>query len=197
MSEALILFIKNPESGRCKTRLAKTIGEQKALLVYKKLLEHTRATALEINGHHYLFYDKFIDSSDNWPKERFDKRLQAPGDLGMRMSSAFRALLQDNDRAVIIGSDCPRINPRHILDAFQVLREKDLVIGPSFDGGYYLLGMRAHHDWLFENMPWSTDKVLDTTLSRIDDHKLSYSLLEKLHDLDDESDLALFPDFMP
>jgi len=191
----LIIFVKNPELGKCKTRLAATIGDEKALLVYKKLLEHTKNVSLQLSLNKYLFYDQKIETSDNWANDKFRKNIQHSGDLGDRMYNAFKTVLQSETKAVIIGSDCPEISSEIINQAVEALDKKDFVIGPTFDGGYYLLGMKTASKYIFENMSWSIDSVFDETISRINKHNKTYSLLETLSDLDYEEDLNKFPTF--
>ena len=191
----LIVFIKNPKLGQCKTRLAATIGDIKALEVYKKLLAHTQEVSLRVDASRYLFYTNFINENDNWSNDHFNKYLQSPGDLGHRMHSAFSVVLANEEKAVIIGSDCPEINSEIINKAFSLLDETDFVIGPTLDGGYYLLGMNKPAPYLFENMKWSVESVFDETVSRILKHQQSYSTLPTLSDLDNEDDLNKFPHF--
>lgn len=191
----LIIFIKNPELGKCKTRLAATIGDVKALSVYLKLLDHTRDVAQDLPINKYLFYNDHVNSDDAWPNNIFIKSKQSNGDLGNRMSEAFKIVLQHETKAIIIGSDCPEINQTVIKNAFEALNQTDFVIGPTFDGGYYLLGMKQNSSFLFENMTWSVDTVFNETLARIKAHSKSYTVLDYKSDLDNEHDLNRFPNF--
>jgi len=103
----------------------------------------------------------------------------------------------NHDSAVIIGSDCPELKIRHIQSAFEALNDEDVVIGPSFDGGYYLIGMKRVHKILFNDIVWSSSAVFDVSQERLNENKISLSILEKLHDLDNADDLALFPECHP
>ncbi|MEO7835844.1 MAG: DUF2064 domain-containing protein, partial [Ginsengibacter sp.] len=87
------------------------------------------------------------------------------------------------------GTDCPGINESILKDAVSNLNDFDIVIGPATDGGYYLLGMKNMHSFLFENIEWSTNKVLQQTINLSNLHKLSYFLLPELSDVDEEKDL--------
>lgn len=195
--EALIIFIKNPVRGKCKTRLAKTIGDEAATSVYRKLLKYTREVCLKFKGEKYLFYDGFINTDDDWHPELFKKRIQIQDQLGLRMQKALSDVLLNHDSAVIIGSDCPELKIKHIQSAFEALNNTDVVIGPSFDGGYYLIGMKQVHEMLFSDIIWSSSTVFDISQRRLNENKISLSVLEKLHDLDHAEDLALFPGFNP
>lgn len=175
--------------------MAKTVGDTLALEVYKNLLGHTRKEVEELSVNRYLFYDKKIEKSDAWADDKFIKSIQAQGDLGERMSAAFQAILLLEKKVIIIGSDCPEISSEVITNAFIELDQKDVVIGPTHDGGYYLLGMKTLHESLFSNMTWSTSQVFNNTINEIESLGLSYNLLPKLHDLDTENELNKFPMF--
>jgi len=194
---ALIIFIKNPVPGKCKTRLAKTIGDEAAATVYRKLLAYTRMICLKFEGDKYLYYDGFINENDDWHPDTFTKRIQLQANLGLRMEHALSEVLMNHDSAVIIGSDCPELKIRHIQSPFEALNDEDVVIGPSFDGGYYLIGMKRVHKILFNDIVWSSSAVFDVSQERLNENKISLSILEKLHDLDNADDLALFPECHP
>lgn len=184
---AIIIFIKNPELGKVKTRLAETLGNQKALDIYNSLLDYTRTVASLFNAKRFLFYSSEIHN-DNWSTDLFDKKLQSGDNLGERMYNAFEEVLKANSKAVIVGSDCPKLSPMILSDAFKALDDNDVVIGPSLDGGYYLLGMNSLHATLFQDINWSTDQVLPRTLDKINADGLKYKLLTALSDVDYEED---------
>jgi rSAM/selenodomain-associated transferase 1 len=190
--KALIIFIKNPEKGKVKTRLAQTVGAEKALAIYKALLGHTRRIAEVLPCQRYLFYDQYINKKDDWSNRKFHKLLQASGDLGKRMATAFQTVFEKNQSVVIIGSDCASLNPGIIEEAFEKLASFPYVIGPAMDGGYYLLGMQRFTPELFQNMPWSTADVFPTTIERIEALDATYHLLPKLSDIDYEEDWEKF-----
>lgn len=185
---ALIIFIRNPEYGKVKSRLAATMGNAKALKIYKELLRHTREVTIHIDARRHLFYSEDIRSDDEWLSSDYEKQLQASGDLGDKMRQAFETVLQSSKKAIIIGSDCPQITPEHINNAIALLENHDIVIGPSLDGGYYLLGMKSLHIELFDDMTWSTDSVYSETIERITMKGLSYGTTETLSDVDHERD---------
>ena len=191
MTNALIIFIKNPALGKVKTRLAKTVGNEKALDIYLQLTEITRKNAQILRRvNRVVFYSDFHNPDDEWANEAFQKHVQAGDDLGERMFNAFADVLKTNENAVIIGSDCPTLTAEILELAFEKLATNDFVIGPSTDGGYYLLGFGKNNltDFVFKNMDWSTDKVLSTTLLRIKEQTKTVFLLPELTDVDEEKD---------
>lgn len=188
----LIIFIKNPILGKVKTRLAQTTGPEKALQIYRALLTHTRDLALEVPCDRYLFYSDFIDPEDSWEKESFHKRLQQEGDLGQKMQHAFAEVLQNHQRAVIIGSDCATLTAQILKDAFSALEDRSYVVGPAIDGGYYLLGMNKLTPELFSGIAWSTSSVFRDTLERLQATGANYHLTPELSDIDFEEDWDKF-----
>jgi len=186
--QALLTFIKNPEKGKVKTRLAKTVGEDKALAIYKSLLAHTRKIALATKAERFLFYSQRINPTDNWSATDFTKLVQADGDLGFKMQEAFRHVFQTHKKVVIIGSDCASLTPAIVEAAFKQLDQHDFVIGPALDGGYYLLGMNAFYPAVFEGIVWSTATVLEETQTIIRSLQKTSYLLPALSDIDYEED---------
>ncbi|HEV7348815.1 TIGR04282 family arsenosugar biosynthesis glycosyltransferase [Telluribacter sp.] len=187
---ALIIFVKNPIEGKVKTRLAKTVGHTKAVEVYRELLEYTRNLTDSLPSedlHRTVYYGDFVNENDLW--NGYARYLQTEGDLGLRMQEAFREQLEAGaERVVIIGSDCLDLRPTHLQQAFEVLHESDVVLGPSTDGGYYLLGMTRLHEMLFEEMPWSQPELLEKTIFKLQQHGLKYQLLPPLTDIDEWDD---------
>ncbi|UXX78796.1 TIGR04282 family arsenosugar biosynthesis glycosyltransferase [Reichenbachiella carrageenanivorans] len=177
---ALIIFVKNPELGKVKTRLAKTIGDELALAVYNKLIAYTQRETAQTNADVVVYYSSSVDEQDDW--EGVDKKVQSSGDLGEKMATAFAAELASYQKVCIIGTDCAQLTKSIVEQAFTALDTHDYVFGPANDGGYYLMGMKTHTPELFENMEWSTERVLSASLSRI--APKSYHLLPELIDVD-------------
>lgn len=189
-SDLLIVFIKNPVDGEVKTRLGASIGSTNALQVYKKLLDHTRDVAAQLDCDRQVWYSSMIDRRDSWNGEQFDKKLQKGDDLGERMSAAFREAFEAGyENAVIIGSDCADLTPGHIEKAFTVLDENDAVIGPSKDGGYYLLGLNNFREELFRDIVWSTPEVFEKTAEIFSRNGMKFKTLDTLNDIDTIEDL--------
>jgi rSAM/selenodomain-associated transferase 1 len=187
----LIVFVKNPELGRCKTRLAATVGDEKALTFYKNMLKHTRHVVTNAEAHKYVFYSSFIDTDDLWPQnESLSKHLQSKGDLGNKMHKAFEQGFADGyENICIIGSDCYALDAQMINKAFETLQNNKAVIGPSTDGGYYLLGMSQMIPEVFQNKQWSTETVTADTEADLKQLNYSYEKLPALTDIDNEEDL--------
>ncbi len=187
--EALIIFARKPELGYVKTRLAAQIGAAAALTIYEKLLIHTRDVAEQCKCDTYVFLSELVEN-DFW--KDFALEQQSAGDLGEKMYAAFHHLIDRGyKRIVIIGSDCPELQPAHVTQAFAALRERDIVLGPAKDGGYYLLGMHKLHHALFIGREWSTPTIFAETIHTIDRLALTYSLLPMLTDVDEKKDVPL------
>ena len=188
---ALIIFTRNIELGKCKTRIAKTIGDEAALETYTYLVKHTIKICGELSADKYVFYSENIIKDDIWDSGIFRKKLQYGFDLGARMENAFSELFQlGYEKIIIIGSDLLDLSTKHITDAFDLLNENDFVIGPAKDGGYYLLGMKSHNNTIFKNKNWSTSSVLKDTLNDI--QNCTFSILEVLNDIDTFEDMKSY-----
>lgn len=185
--DCLIIFTRKPEKGKVKTRLAKGVGEDKALEVYKYLLKHSAKTSAEVEGIKQVWYTNTIEKNDIWDDHVFEKLVQIEGDLGSKMKSAFNYNFSKGfQKVVIIGTDLLDIDSQIIKQAFQHLDQKDVVFGPAKDGGYYLLGMRDFIPQLFEGIDWSTERVLEQSINKIPNR--SYGLLEVKNDIDFKED---------
>lgn len=186
----LLIFYRNPELGKVKTRLAATLGPVKALNIYLKLAAHSQNIAREINTNSLVFYSHHLEENDLWSDQYFRKEVQQGQDLGERMHRAFeKAFELGYSKVCIIGTDCFELRKDIVAGAFSSLDEHDLVLGPAKDGGYYLLGMKKANRILFENKRWSTNTVTHDTLLDALNMKLSVKLLPLLSDVDVEEDL--------
>jgi len=186
--QLLIIFTRNLVYGKVKTRLAATIGHDRAFRVFKKLVNHTYAVTQQVNVEKIVYYSEQPEQSDVWNK--YTKASQRGTDLGDRMRNALSDSFANGYMSVVIvGTDCFQINPHIITQAFDQLINHDVVIGPATDGGYYLIGMNSLHAQLFENIAWSTATVFQTTRSKCRMLSLSYSVLPVLSDIDEEKDL--------
>lgn len=192
MKQALIIFVRKPELGKVKTRLAATVGDEKALEIYNVLLQHTKSVAGPVQAHKFVYYHEQTETIDIWNSDGFIKKLQTDAALGKKMNDAFSELFNAGyQKVIIIGSDCLQLQTDIINDAFIILQHKDMVIGPANDGGYYLLGMTQMLDIIFENKTWSTPSLLEETLADAVQHDLSVGLLPELIDVDTEEDWLL------
>lgn len=187
----LLVFSKNPTLGKVKTRLAKTIGKEKALKVYKALLKKTASVLEELEVDIHLYYSDFIEKDDIFSTVATQKKRQTGEQLGERMSNAFRESLISYNKVVIIGTDLWTLEIQDIKNAFRALENHAAVIGPSTDGGYYLLGIKEVIPQIFLNKQWGTSSVLPNTLKDL--KSIKYHLLPEKNDIDTFSDLLEHP----
>ncbi|MEX2231223.1 MAG: TIGR04282 family arsenosugar biosynthesis glycosyltransferase [Cyclobacteriaceae bacterium] len=186
----LIIFYRNPKIGKVKTRLAATVGKEKALDFFRKLSLHTREVTEKLTFDKIVFYSDSIDLMDMWPNATYLKALQHGEDLGTKMENAFVAGFETGYTSIcIIGTDCYELSEGVIKQAFEALTSTDTVIGPARDGGYYLLGMNQPHTTIFKNKQWSTETVLQDTINDFESLGLKYEKLKELGDVDTEDDL--------
>ncbi len=195
MKNGILIFQKNAELGKVKTRLASTIGDQAAFEAYQLLVKYTHKVASESPVQKILFYSNHLEEDRGEYPINYRFELQSGFGLGEKMSNAFQRLFEEKfDRLIIIGTDCAEITSELISEAFESLKDRDVVIGPAHDGGYYLLGMRKFIPGLFEGIPWSTDQVASLTRNYLENHKISYDVLATLSDVDFEEDWNKFKD---
>lgn len=183
MEKLVIVFAKNPELGKCKTRLAKSTGDEKALEVYKELIKHTAKTLSKVKADRAVFYSEEIQHQDFWDARVFQKQVQTKGHLGQKMQAAFEwGFAQGYSKICIVGSDLYDLQSSDVDKAFQELEQNDLVFGPAKDGGYYLMGMNQFYEKAFQDKAWSTEVVLQKTLEDL--QGLSIALLDTKTDID-------------
>jgi len=193
-TQLLIIFIKNINPGKVKTRLARTIGDTAAVKIYQALVDITEnaTTLLKIDRRIY-----FSETIVNGKWEDDHKRIQQGRNLGERMRNAFIDGFRDGySQIILIGSDLPSISKSIIEKGFIVLNKSDVVFGPASDGGYYLIGMSKFQNCIFENKPWSTPSLLYSTLEELKDKDITVSLLDTLNDIDTLEDLRGFPELI-
>lgn len=189
-ASAIILFVRNPVLGKVKTRLAKSIGDGKALEVYKFLLAYTYHLTAPLPCTKFVFYAEQIEENDLWSAPGFVKKVQCGDDLGKKMCNAFVQVFEAGYKNVmIIGSDCYQLKVEILLMGFEKLQTQDSVIGPTYDGGYYLLGMNKLVPEVFNYKSWSTNTVFNDTINDFEKINLRYSTLPMLYDIDEEEDL--------
>jgi hypothetical protein len=190
-SDVLLIFLKNPIEGKVKTRLSKETGDQKALNIYKKLVDLTLSAGNSALFNTRLVYSDFVPDIYPWdylPGASFETFLQIQEkDLGRRMETALKAALKQFQKVVLIGSDCPEISTAIIQEAFHALSDHSFVVGPANDGGFYLIGITEWRDLLFDQITWSTDGVYNKLVSNA--ANLGYSVFDQLPTLTDVDDL--------
>ena len=186
---ALIIFTRNPELGKCKTRLAKIVGDENALAIYKILLQHTVEITKDLNVDKYVYYSDSAVKNDVWNEDIFRKKKQEGEDLGRRMDNAFLDLFSMGyEKVIIIGSDMYDLNKTDLENAYSCLEKNDVVIGPASDGGYYLLGMKKPYPLIFKNKNWGTHTVFEDTMADLCDH--SVCKLQERNDIDVYEDIV-------
>ena len=189
----LIVFVKNIRLGKVKTRLAQTIGDENAFLIYKELVKITEQATNQLqNCTIQLFFSDVIIKT-KW--KSCEKFIQQGNDLGEKMQHAFQqGFASGHEKIILIGSDLPDISATIIQQGFDALNNNDIVFGPAEDGGYYLVGMKKLHPTIFQNKPWSNEELLSLTLKELSDYKLQ--LLPFLNDIDVYEDLKKHPSLL-
>lgn len=187
-STAILSWLKAPRAGEVKTRLAQSIGPEAALKVYRSLAERQlgelpRGYLLEI---HYTPADA-LDEMRDWLGDEYAFHAQCEGGLGIRLERAVADTFRRGAKSVIcIGGDCPELNRVHLEQAADALQsDYDIVFGPSEDGGYYLIGLNSPYPEVFQDIPWSTQATLETSLKKSSALNLRVKLLETLYDIDE------------
>nr|WP_319393792.1 TIGR04282 family arsenosugar biosynthesis glycosyltransferase [uncultured Desulfobacter sp.] len=194
-NNVVIVFVKAPEKGRVKTRLAKGVGETAALALYRcfvmDVLDMVRSTPWALRV--YYTPDNAFDPVRTWLGDDPDLFSQKGATLGEKMENALAdTFAAGYDRAVLIGSDLPDLPPGIIDTAFKGLEQCSAAIGPSRDGGYYLIGFTAEGftPRIFHGIPWSTNQVFDLTLTRLKKYHVSHYTLPVWQDIDTREDLS-------
>lgn len=195
-TDLLLIFTRNPELGKCKTRLAAKVGNKAALDIYEFLLRHTVNITEKLLVQKQVHYSEEIWENDIWENGSYEKKLQKGNDLGKRMENAFLDGFKDGfERIIIIGSDMYDLSKTDLEHAFNQLKKHDFVLGPAEDGGYYLLGMRKMKTELFETKNWGTSTVFENTLNDLIEE--NYALLDARNDVDLYEDIAHLEAFQP
>lgn len=191
--DLIVIFIKAPRLGEVKTRLAQKIGVEKAQMIYRAMVEDLMQN---FKGPHKFDIHIAVWPQDAEPEVRHwldwkePIEIQAEGDLGTKLKRAFEdAFAQGYERVVIIGSDLPDLSDSMIKDSFKQLSKYPLVLGPAMDGGYYLIGLSSLYTELFNNIDWSTSRVLHGTLKRADKAGIRYFILPEMRDIDEYDDI--------
>lgn len=194
-ASALLIFTRNPEPGKCKTRLAAAIGDRAALAVYRFLVRHTASIAGELpEVDKFVYFTDRPDDGALWDPTLFRYRLQEGRDLGERMRNAFEAAFRlGYQRVILIGSDLHDLDTEDLRTAFGQLGRHEAVIGPAADGGYYLLGLTRPNPRLFTGKAWSTEQVLSQTLEDLEGADIH--LLPVRNDVDHYEDIQGNPIF--
>jgi rSAM/selenodomain-associated transferase 1 len=193
-SSAVLVFVRTPRPGKVKTRLAKSLGDEKAAEFYNLCTDAT-LNEIEQLSQEVDKYISFTEPINEYEMKRlaglgFKVAVQEGDSLGQRLSNAFSTALQNGARkVVIVASDVPDLSARIMTDAINCLDNSDVVIGPCYDGGYYLIGMGELHEELFYGISWGTERVYQQTLDAAKENGLTVNQLPILVDIDTEADL--------
>jgi len=187
------IFVKCPAPGRVKTRLTPPLTPDQGCELYRACIaDLSRRVARASKYAIRVFYDgDDLSSLDGLLPERATLERQRGDTLGERLITAFSSLLSEKSPgpAVIIGSDSPDLPLLSLKRAFQKLKHRDVVLGPTVDGGYYLVGLRRPLPALFMDIPWSDEQVFSKTLDVIEREGLKLATLPLWYDVDSEQEL--------
>jgi uncharacterized protein len=191
VSDVLAVFLKRPRAGEVKTRLIPELGARPAAALYRAMVEETLRRTAAGEYQRRLFFSPGEAGAEiaGWlPGERGTP--QAGSSLGERMARAFEKTFADGARrTALIGTDLPWISRDRIVGALAALEEHDLVLGPSVDGGYYLVALREPHPDLFTGIAWSTPSVYAATLEKARGLGLTSCALPEERDIDTLEDV--------
>lgn len=197
--QRLIVFTRYPEPGKTKTRLIGALGKEGAANLHRQLAERTLRQVKSLSEYGSSTVEVYFTGATEalmreWLGDNLVYQQQGNGNLGDRMAQAFdRAFSAGSEQVMIIGIDCPSIDAKLLLYAFEQLHSTDLVLGPAADGGYYLIGLRRMVPELFTGINWGTSRVLAQTLAHAQRLNLSVYQLPVLADIDRPSDLSSLP----
>ena len=188
--KVLLYFVKYPEPGRVKTRLARVLGNEEAARNYRELAERNLEILRPLEGSDVSIVVAFDPPEAereirSWLSDGPIYLPQKGNGLGERLRLAFERVFDSGaEKGVALGSDTLKLQAEIIERAYRALDDFDLVLGPAKDGGYYLIGLTRPLPELFQNIPWSTPAVCESTLAVAHRLDLSYFFLEELEDLD-------------
>jgi rSAM/selenodomain-associated transferase 1 len=190
--DRVALFARRPVPGRVKTRLSPALPAALACDLHAAMLaDALAAIRSSVAQERYLYWaEPDAGTAEASPPDGFGVRIQAGTELGERLERAFSDLLGDSGRAVIVGADCPELDAGALNAALADLASADLVLGPTSDGGYYLVGLARRAPELFRDIDWSTDRVFAQTLERSRALGLVTRILPPRDDVDTPADLA-------
>ncbi|MBI4397218.1 MAG: TIGR04282 family arsenosugar biosynthesis glycosyltransferase [Elusimicrobia bacterium] len=204
--KALVIFMKAPVPGGCKTRLCPPLSPEEAAALYRAFCQDVLAGARRSGAEVWIAYQSAPDfPTPAWAAPNVPFFLQQGDSLGDRLIHSFGFLFDKGYRRVVtIGTDAPSLPSMRLVEAFAALRKKETVIGPSEDGGYYLVGLRRPAPGLFQDIPWSTPGVMPATLRALARLGMEAAFLPAHRDVDTENDLEslraelrLFPELCP
>jgi len=198
MDKALLIFAKQPLPGKVKTRLTPTFSFQEAAEIYRCMLSDTLNKLTDLSGvEKFLFFESSPGVEDFFQKNFPGIRMfpQQGAGLGDRLEKAFETVFALGfESAAVIGTDSPDLPLSYLAEPFRLLEEggADVVFGPAVDGGYYLVALERPCPELFRDIPWSTNRVLESSLATAATVGLQVECLPVWHDMDTVEDLKIF-----
>lgn len=198
--EICIIFSRYPRPGAVKTRLIPHLGREGAAELQRRMTEKVIAEAQGLASRRAPLQVELAMAGTGapemaaWVGQEIRWQQQVGADLGERMAFAVAdAFRRGGQRVVLVGADCPGVTTDILAQAFDALDSKELVLGPSRDGGYYLIGLRSPNPLLFADIAWGSDQVLEQTLAVADQGRGQAALLACLADIDRPEDLDVLP----
>jgi rSAM/selenodomain-associated transferase 1 len=184
------LFLKAPRPGTVKTRLATSLGAERATALYRIMAERAAGAVQGAGWRGTVWFDPPGAGAEMraWLGDTFAYQAQPGGDLGARLA---RAVEHHQREVVLLGGDCPGLTSRLLAEAAALLQQVPVVLGPAADGGYYLLGIRGPAPDLFAAMPWSTSGLLEATKARLRALGVEWGELSVLRDVDTLEDAVM------
>lgn len=197
---ALIQFAKWPRKGQVKTRLAAELGERKALEAHLVLTDTVLRTLLDSGYPLTFWWDREMAETPieaegillRLRKGGIPQRVQQGGHLGERMTHALEEAIVNAGAGLVVGSDCPAVTPDYVQRAAQALETADVVLGPSDDGGFVLIGARRTVPGMLDGPAWGSEQALEQTREVLNGKGLQVACLEPLWDVDEPEDWARF-----
>jgi rSAM/selenodomain-associated transferase 1 len=193
--DRLVVFARAPVLGAVKTRLVPPLSNEQALALHRALVEDTLERLTRVGGNtleRWLCVSEPLTGQDALEiPPVWTLALQNGDDLGSRMESAFRDVLQEEPgRMLLLGSDSPTLPLEYVGQAFKALVDREVVLGPAEDGGYYLVGCSTFVPELFRGIDWGTDRVLSQSKEALSQANRKFTLLPAWYDVDSQEDLV-------
>ncbi len=187
----IIVYLKAPEPGQVKTRLHTRYREDESAALYRAFILDTFDMVVSVEADRYFAaYAGARDGIDALVPPGWNLSAQIDADLGERMLGSLRASIDSGaDKVVLLGTDLPSLPAGHLVSALTRLNESDVVLGPTMDGGFYLIATRCHLPDIFPGIAWSTDKVFEQSSERIQSHGLRLGKIPPWNDIDTPEDL--------
>lgn len=190
----ILLFVKAPEKGRVKTRLAREMGDEFALRLHESMVLDSIDMLEQAAFPYRICYTPIgaLEQMQTWLGRDKAFMPQSGNDVGERMECAFAGMFREGKKRVVItGSDIPGMNATILGQAFDALNGSDAVIGPALDGGYYLIGFteKGFAPGVFRRLAWGTNSVFQETMGKLAQSARTVRVLPQLSDVDCRDDL--------